>query len=51
MSRSDIGNYLGMAEETVCRVFSRFQDEGLLTTTRRQVQLHDMIRLKNIARG
>jgi CRP/FNR family transcriptional regulator len=51
MSRSDIGNYLGMAEETVCRVFSRFHDEGLLTTARRQVQLHDMERLKAIARG
>lgn len=51
MSRSDIGNYLGMAEETVCRVFTRFQDEGLLTTERRQVQLHDLDRLKAIARG
>lgn len=51
MSRSDIGNYLGMAEETVCRVFTRFQDEGLLTTERRQVQLHDLERLKTIARG
>jgi len=51
MSRSDIGNYLGMAEETVCRVFSRFQDDGLLTTERRQVQIHDLDRLKAIARG
>ena len=51
MSRSDIGNYLGMAEETVCRVFTRFQDDGLLTTERRQVQLLDQDRLKSIARG
>jgi CRP/FNR family transcriptional regulator len=51
MSRSDIGNYLGMAEETVCRVFTRFQDDGLLTTERRQVQIHDLARLKTIARG
>ena len=51
MSRSDIGNYLGMAEETVCRVFSRFQEAGLLTATRRQVQLHDLNRLRNIACG
>lgn len=50
MSRSDIGNYLGMAEETVCRVFTRFQDDGLLTTERRQVQLLDQDRLKSIAR-
>lgn len=51
MSRSDIGNYLGMAEETVCRVFSRFQEGGLLTATRRQVEIHDLNRLKYIARG
>lgn len=51
MSRSDIGNYLGMAEETVCRVFTRFQDDGLLTTERRQVRIHDLARLKAIARG
>jgi CRP/FNR family transcriptional regulator len=51
MSRSDIGNYLGMAEETVCRVFTRFQDGGLLSTERRQVQLLDQDRLKSISLG
>ena len=51
MSRSDIGNYLGMAEETVCRVFTRFQDDGLLTTERRQVQLLDHDRLKSLSLG
>jgi CRP/FNR family transcriptional regulator, anaerobic regulatory protein len=51
MSRSDIGNYLGIAEETVCRAFTRFQNEGLLVTERRQVQIHDLHRLNSIARG
>jgi CRP/FNR family transcriptional regulator len=51
MSRSDIGNYLGIAEETVCRVFTRFQNEGLLATERRHVQIQDMPRLISIARG
>ena len=51
MSRSDIGNYLGIAEETVCRVFTRFQNEGLLSADRRQVRLHDLGQLNNIARG
>ncbi|WP_237759656.1 fumarate/nitrate reduction transcriptional regulator Fnr [Sulfuricella sp. T08] len=51
MSRSDIGNYLGMAEETVCRVFTRFQDDGLIATERRRVQLLDQDRLTSIARG
>lgn len=51
MSRSDIGNYLGLAEETVCRVLARFQDEGLITTQRRQIQVNDLAKLKTIARG
>jgi len=42
-------NYLGIAEETVCRVFTRFQEEGLLTTRRRYVELHDLDRLRAIA--
>lgn len=46
MSRSDIGNYLGMAEETVCRVFSRFQEEELVTIQRRQIILNDLARLR-----
>lgn len=50
MSRSDIGNYLGMAEETVCRVFTRFQNEELITTRRRQITLNDSGRIKAIAR-
>ena len=30
MPRSDIGNYLGLAVETVSRVFSRFHNDGLI---------------------
>lgn len=51
MSRSDIGNYLGIAEETVCRMFSRFQDDGLLAAERRDVHIFDLARLESIARG
>lgn len=51
MSRSDIGNYLGLAEETVCRVLARFQDEGLITAQRRQIHINDLAKLKTIARG
>jgi CRP/FNR family transcriptional regulator len=51
MSRGDIGNYLGLAEETVCRVFTRFQEEGLVACDRRQIQLQDPGRLNAIARG
>lgn len=49
MSRSDIGNYLGLAEETVCRILARFQDEGLIITRRRQVQINDLARLQAVA--
>ncbi len=49
MSRSDIGNYLGLAVETVSRIFTRFQDEGVLSVQRKYVQLLDMERLKALA--
>lgn len=51
MSRSDIGNYLGLAEETVCRVISRFEDESLISTQRRIVRLIEIERLRAMSRG
>jgi CRP/FNR family transcriptional regulator len=49
MSRADIGNYLGLAEETVCRIFSRFQDDGLVNIRHREVALKDLERLAKIS--
>lgn len=49
MSRGDIGNYLGIAEETVSRIFTRFQEEGLVTSARRRIVLNDLDRLSAIA--
>ncbi len=51
MSRSDIGNYLGLAEETVCRVISRFEGESLISTQRRIVHLNQPERLLAMSRG
>jgi CRP/FNR family transcriptional regulator len=51
MSRSDIGNYLGLAEETVCRVITRFEEESLIATQRRIVRLIQPDRLQEISRG
>lgn len=51
MSRSDIGNYLGLAEETVCRVISRFEDESLISTRRRIVRLLQPDQLQAISRS
>ena len=39
MSRQDIGNYLGLAIETVSRLFARFQDEDLLTVDRKLITI------------
>lgn len=49
MSRGDIGNYLGVAEETVCRIFSRFHEQGVVTIRRRNIQLNDLERLRQLA--
>jgi CRP/FNR family transcriptional regulator len=49
MSRNDIGNYLGLAVETVSRLFSRFQEEGLLDVQRKHIGIADLPRLKAIA--
>jgi CRP/FNR family transcriptional regulator len=51
MSRQDIGNYLGLAIETVSRLFARFQEEGLLKVNRREVTITDMPRLKRMVEG
>lgn len=51
LTRGDIGNYLGIAEETVCRVFARLQAQGLLTKRRRYIELHDLAGLGAIADG
>lgn len=48
MSRHDISNYLGLAVETVSRLFARFQDDGLLTVKRRHVRLQNMPEIKEI---
>ncbi len=49
MSRNDIGNYLGLAVETVSRLFSRFQEEEILDVQRKHVCIIDLVQLRNIA--
>ena len=46
MSRQEIGSYLGLALETVSRLFTRFQDEKILKVERKHVQILDMERLR-----
>ena len=49
MSRHDIGNYLGLAVETVSRMFSRFQDEGVISVHRKNIVINDPERLGRMA--
>lgn len=49
MSRNDIGNYLGMAVETVSRLFSRFQEENILVVQRKHICIQNLPQLAIIA--
>jgi CRP/FNR family transcriptional regulator len=51
MSRHDIGNYLGLAVETVSRMFSKLQDDGVLTVHRKNIHIHDPARLRTMIRA
>lgn len=51
MSRHEIGNYLGLAVETVSRLFTRFQEEGLLEVERKHIQLKDLDRLRSMVQA
>lgn len=49
MSRTDIGNYLGLAVETVSRLFSRLQEDGVITVNRKHIVLNDLDRMAELA--
>lgn len=49
MSRADIGNYLGLAVETVSRILSRFQQQGLVSVSGREVNILDLETLIDVA--
>ncbi|MFM0514081.1 helix-turn-helix domain-containing protein [Paraburkholderia sp. RL17-373-BIF-A] len=42
MTREEIGSYLGMKLETVSRMFSKFQKDGLVDTHGKQIRILDM---------
>ena len=42
MTREEIGSYLGMKLETVSRMFSRLQDDGLVDSSGKQITIRDM---------
>ena len=48
MTREDIGSYLGLATESVSRLFSRFKKQGIISFTGRQVLLTDLRALQKL---
>ncbi len=48
MTREEIGNYLGLTLETISRLISRFQREGLVAVQQRDIELRDAGRLMEI---
>jgi CRP/FNR family transcriptional regulator len=48
MPRQDIANYLGMAVETVSRLFANFQNEKIIEVDRRHITILNMDRLKSM---
>jgi CRP/FNR family transcriptional regulator len=48
MTREEIGSYLGLSLETVSRLFSRFQDEGIIAVQQKHIVIHDIAGLKSV---
>lgn len=48
MKREEIGSYLGMKVETVSRIFSKFQEQGLLEVHQKNILILDMQGLKKM---
>ncbi|MCP4271056.1 MAG: fumarate/nitrate reduction transcriptional regulator Fnr [Gammaproteobacteria bacterium] len=49
MTRSDIGNYLGLAIETVSRLFSQFQKREIITVSDKLVEIINLDALMDLA--
>lgn len=48
MTRSDIGEYLGLTVETVSRIFTALQRKGLISVKNREIELMDMVALRAV---
>ena len=48
MTRDEIGSYLGLSLETVSRLFSRFQDDDLITVQQKHIRILDIVGLKSV---
>lgn len=51
MSRNDIGNFLGLAVETVSRVFTRLQKQGVISVEGKEIEISDHKQLCHLSNG
>lgn len=49
MMYSDIANYLGVAVETISRMFKKYKDKGIISIERRKVSIEDIDALYDIS--
>jgi CRP/FNR family transcriptional regulator len=49
MSRHELANYLGLVVETVSRLFTRFEELGVLAVNRKQIRIVDFAKLNELA--
>jgi CRP/FNR family transcriptional regulator len=48
MTREELGSYLGLKLETVSRLFSRFQEDGLIEVQQKHVRIVDTAGLERV---
>ena len=51
MSREEIGNYLGLRIESISRLISKFTREGRINISQRDVELLDLVGLRQLGAG
>ncbi|MEJ2174548.1 MAG: helix-turn-helix domain-containing protein, partial [bacterium] len=49
--REEIGSYLGLKLETVSRLFSKFQEDGLIEVQQKHVRIHNIDGLEKVLGG
>jgi CRP/FNR family transcriptional regulator len=51
MTRSEIGNYIGLTVETISRLLNRFQKSELISVSGKLITIHDIDKLTDVAEG
>jgi CRP/FNR family transcriptional regulator len=51
MTREDIGGYLGLRLETICRAISSLRSQGIVSIAGRAVRILDLGRLRGLISG